>query len=167
MCNKARVSNLFWRHFLSQRLLTRSRYDPGHKRHASTPNQTRITVFSRSGQLPADICATSESPHRTPQSPTKKENTLTWNQNANDSFQRIKGLLENSLLKPLWYYDRNKPVTLQCDASLKGLEACIIQEGKPIAFTSKSLMDTKTSYANIETVSNCLWLQKVSYISVR
>ena len=68
----------------------------------------------------------------------------------NDSFQKIKGLLENSLLKLLKYYDRNKPVTLQCDTSLKGLEACIIQDGKPIAFTSKSLTNTETRYANIE-----------------
>ena len=80
----------------------------------------------------------------------KKENTFTWDQNANDSFQRIKGLLENSLLKPLKYYDRNKPVILQCDASLKGLGACILQDNKPIAFASKSLTDTKTRYANIE-----------------
>ena len=80
----------------------------------------------------------------------KKENTFAWDQNANDSFQRIKGLLENLLLEPLWYYDRNKLVTLQCDTSLKGLGACIIQDGKPIAFTSKSLTDTETRYANIE-----------------
>ena len=41
-------------------------------------------------------------------------------------------------------------MTLQCDASLKGLGACIIQDSKPIAFTSKSLTDTETRYANIE-----------------
>ena len=98
----------------------------------------------------ADIHATLESPHETTQSPTKKENTFAWDQNANDSFQRIKGLLENSLLEPWWYYDRNKLVTLQCDASLKGLGACIIQDGKPIAFASKSLTDIETRYANIE-----------------
>ena len=80
----------------------------------------------------------------------KKENTFAWDQNANDSFQKIKGLLENSLLKPLKYYDRNKLVILQCDASLKGLGACILQDNKPIAFASKSLTDTKTRYANIE-----------------
>ena len=39
---------------------------------------------------------------------------------------------------------------LQCDASLKGLGACILQDGKPITFASKSLMDTKTRYANIK-----------------
>ena len=59
-------------------------------------------------------------------------------------------MLEKTLLKPLKYYDRNKPVTLQCDASKKGLGACILQEGKPIAFASKSLTDTKTRYVNIE-----------------
>ena len=39
---------------------------------------------------------------------------------------------------------------LQCDASLKGLGTCILQDNKPIAFTSKSLTDTETRYANIE-----------------
>ena len=43
------------------------------------------------------------------------------------------------MLEPLKYYDRNKLVTLQADTSLKGLGACILQGGKPIAFASKSL----------------------------
>ena len=80
----------------------------------------------------------------------KKENSFTWHENSNTSFQKIKPLLENTLLKPLRYYNRNKPVTLQCDVSLKGLRACIIQDGHPIAFVSKSLTDTETQYANIK-----------------
>ena len=32
----------------------------------------------------------------------------------------------------------------------RGLGACIIQDGQPIAFGSKSLTDTETHYANIE-----------------
>ena len=55
---------------------------------------------------------------------------------------------------PLRYYDRNLPVTVQADASLRGLGACLIQKHKgkdqPIAFASKSLMDVETRYANIE-----------------
>ena len=62
----------------------------------------------------------------------KKENSFIWDENSNTSFQRIKSLLQRGLLKPLKYYDRNKPVTLQCDASLKGLGACIIQDSHPI-----------------------------------
>ena len=54
----------------------------------------------------------------------------------------------------LRYYDRNLPVTVQGDASLRGLGACLIQihQGKdqPIAFASKSLTDAETRYANIE-----------------
>ena len=80
----------------------------------------------------------------------KKENSFAWDENSNTCFQNIKSLLQKALLKPLRYYDQSKPVTLQCDASLKGLGACIIQDGHPIAFTSKSLMDTDTWYANIK-----------------
>ena len=64
------------------------------------------------------------------------------------------------------YYDRMKPVKVQADASLRGLGPCLIQEYKgvdqPIAFASKSLMDTETWYANIERellaiVFACQW----------
>ena len=58
--------------------------------------------------------------------------------------------MQKALLRPLRYYDQTKLVTLQCDTSLKGLGACIIQDGQPIAFASKFLMDTETCYANIK-----------------
>ena len=45
-------------------------------------------------------------------------------------------------------------MTVQADASLRGLGACLIQkhkgEDQPIAFASKSLMDAETQYTNIE-----------------
>ena len=80
----------------------------------------------------------------------KKENCFAWDENTNTCFQKIKSQLQKALLRPLRYYDRTKLVTLQCDASLKGLGACIIQDGQPITFASKSLMDTETRYANIK-----------------
>ena len=80
----------------------------------------------------------------------KKENCFAWDENTNTCFQKIKSQLQKALLRPLRYYDQTKPVTLQCNASLKGLGACIIQDRQPIAFASKSLMDTETHYANIE-----------------
>ena len=85
-----------------------------------------------------------------PQAFLKKENFFTWDENTNTCFQKIKSQLQKALLRPLRYYDQTKLVTLQCDASLKGLGACIIQDGQPIMFASKSLMDTETHYANIE-----------------
>ena len=69
---------------------------------------------------------------------------------ANASFQKLKDLIAKSATKPLQYYDRRKPLTVQVDASQRGLGTCLLQEGEPIAYASKSLTDTETRYANIE-----------------
>ena len=69
-------------------------------------------------------------------------------------FQQIKTLIAKANNTPLRYYDRNLPVTVQADTSLRGLGVCLIQkhnrEDLPIVFASKSLTDTETRYANIE-----------------
>ena len=80
----------------------------------------------------------------------KQEALFHWDEMANSSFQKIKDLIAKTANQPLRYYDRTKPVTVQADASQRGLSACVIQEGQPIAFASKSLTDTETRYANIE-----------------
>ena len=52
--------------------------------------------------------------------------------------------------KALVYYDTNKPLFLEVDASQKGLDAALTQDGKVIAFASKTLTKTQANYANIE-----------------
>ena len=80
----------------------------------------------------------------------KQEAVFAWDEVANTSFQKIKDLIAKSATKPLRYYDRTEPMTVQVDASQRGLGACLLQEGKPIAYASKSLTDTETRYTNIE-----------------
>ena len=80
----------------------------------------------------------------------KQEAVFTLDEMANASFQKIKDLIAKSATKPLRYYDRRKPVTVQADASQRGLGACLLQDGQPIAYASKSLTDTETRYTNIE-----------------
>ena len=80
----------------------------------------------------------------------KQDAVFHWDEATNASFQKIKDLIAKSASQPLRYYDRTRPVTVQADASQRGLGACLVQEGKPIAFASKSLTDTETRYANIE-----------------
>ena len=53
----------------------------------------------------------------------------------------------------LAYYDPNKEMVLQTDASIKGLGACIQQHGKPVYFASKALTETQKGYIAIELES--------------
>ena len=84
----------------------------------------------------------------------KKDNVFHWEEQQTQSFQKINALTAKANETPLRYYDRTLPVTVQADASLRGLGACLIQkhngEDQPIAFASKSLMDAETRYTNIE-----------------
>lgn len=52
-----------------------------------------------------------------------------------------------SLLK---YYVPGEELTIQCDASDKGIGAALVQHGQPIAFANRALTDTETRYAPIE-----------------
>ena len=84
----------------------------------------------------------------------KKDNVFHLEDQQTRSFQQVKTLIAKANTTPLRYYDRDLPVTVQADASLRGLGACLIQKHKgkdqPIAFASKSLTDVETRYANIE-----------------
>ena len=80
----------------------------------------------------------------------KKDVTFYWDDQLTWSFQEIKHLLKRATSKPLEYYDQRKEVIVQADASLRVLGTCLIQDGKPIAFASKSLTGAESHYANIE-----------------
>jgi len=60
----------------------------------------------------------------------------------------VKQLVTNAPV--LKYFDTTKGVTLQCDASDKGLGAVLLQDSNPIAHASHVLTDPKTRYARIE-----------------
>ena len=50
----------------------------------------------------------------------------------------------------LKYYDVSEEVTLQREASERGLGATLMQNGQPVAFASRTLSTTEQRYAQIE-----------------
>ena len=57
---------------------------------------------------------------------------------------------EVSSLGVLRYFDPHAETVIETDASLKGLGAVLLQEGKPVCYASKALTETKQQYSNIE-----------------
>ena len=50
----------------------------------------------------------------------------------------------------LTYYNPKKQTTLQTEASIKGLSACLLQDSKPMCFASKALINAQKGYVVIE-----------------
>ena len=79
-----------------------------------------------------------------------KNTVFQWTASTEAAFQKLKSLITTAQNRSLKFYNRQKPITVQADASKQGLGAALLQEDKPIAFASKSLSDTEQRYANIE-----------------
>ncbi|XP_044757048.1 uncharacterized protein K02A2.6-like [Coccinella septempunctata] len=77
------------------------------------------------------------------------ENVLfQWEPTHTETVNKIKNLIIQA--PTLAHFDVNKEVIIQCDASMDGFGACLMQDGKPVAFASRTLSDTEKRYANIE-----------------
>ncbi len=50
----------------------------------------------------------------------------------------------------LAFFDPEKEVTIQCDASQSGLGAVLAQEGKPIHYASRAMTTAEKNYAQVE-----------------
>eukprot|EP00105_Crassostrea_gigas_P044027 XP_019928175.1 PREDICTED: uncharacterized protein K02A2.6-like [Crassostrea gigas] len=79
-----------------------------------------------------------------------KDVLFQWDSAQSKAFDKVKDLITSSPSPVLAYFDPRKVTTLQCDASKYGLGAALMQEGKPVAFASKSLTQSEVQYAQIE-----------------
>ena len=68
---------------------------------------------------------------------TKKNTQFIWGPEHKQVFEATKEEMTSALMPK--YYDPNKPLTLQTDASLKGLGVILLWEEHPIYFASKNL----------------------------
>ena len=78
----------------------------------------------------------------------KSDAEFTWSHEQRRSFEELKHLCSTPPV--LTYFDVNQPAEIHCDASKDGLGAVLIQNGRPVAYTSRSLSDAESRYAQIE-----------------
>ena len=79
---------------------------------------------------------------------THKGEPWEWKEEHDIAMAEIKQLLTSAPI--LSFYDPDKELTIQCDASKAGLGTTLLQEGKPLAYASRALSDTEQRYAQIE-----------------
>jgi len=79
---------------------------------------------------------------------TTEHAEFTWATQHDKAFATIQQLvIQHPVLK---FYNIEEDVTIQTDASDKGLGAVLLQNGQPVAFASRTLSKTEQRYATIE-----------------
>ena len=79
---------------------------------------------------------------------TRREVPFNWTTSQQTAFNKAKKLVTTTPV--LTFYDPKKELTIENDASEYGLGSALFQDGKPIAFASRTLTDPETRYAQIE-----------------
>ena len=79
---------------------------------------------------------------------TEKATPFHWQTQQEQALEDVKALV--TMAPVLKFYNVYQEVTIQCDASEKGLGATLMQNGQPVAFASRALNSTEQTYAEIE-----------------
>ena len=82
---------------------------------------------------------------------TEKAIPFYWETQQEKAFKEMKMLVTSAPV--LKFYNVSEEVTIQYDASEKGLGATLMQIGQPIAFASRALSNIEQAYAQIEKES--------------
>ena len=78
----------------------------------------------------------------------KRDSHFVWTSDMQKELNTIKNDIASTV--ELIHYDPNKPAIIETDASLKGIGAVLIQDGKPVRFLSKAPTPAEANYTNIE-----------------
>lgn len=78
----------------------------------------------------------------------KSDVTWTWSSAQQAAFEQVKKQITDTPV--LAFYDPEQKLTVENDACEYGLGSVLLQEGRPVAYASRSLSETESRYAQIE-----------------
>ena len=82
---------------------------------------------------------------------SKEKVPLNWGPEHQESYKLVKKEIATAPI--LAYYNPRKATVLQTDTSIKEVGACLLQEERPVYFTSKALREAQRGYVAIELES--------------
>ena len=101
--------------------------------------QSLLEMFNYLGKFIPNLAAKMKDLHAL----IKKNAEFAWE----DTHQDTRNKAEVKDNKTLQYFDPQKEITIECD---EGLGACLLQDGTPVNFTSRGLIDAETRYCNLQ-----------------
>ena len=78
----------------------------------------------------------------------KKNTNFVWNSVYEKAFRNAKLHVANTVM--LKFFDPDKDIVIECDASGVSIGGTLLQDGHPITFISQALTSTQQHYSNIE-----------------
>jgi Integrase core domain. len=85
----------------------------------------------------------------------RKDTVWCWESQHDAEFEDLKSIICQSPV--LQFFDSSKPIVLSVDASQGAVGACLLQNGKPVAYSSKSLTETQKHWSQIEKETFSCW----------
>ena len=105
--------------------------------------QSFLGMVNYLGRYTPDLATTTATFHDL----IKKDSVFLWGPEHQKAFNNVTEAITTA--STLAYFDSNKPVTIQTDASKGGIGATLLQNGRPVAYASNSLTETESNYCNI------------------
>ena len=105
-------------------------------------------IMGTVGYLAKFLPRLSEVSHLSDSSPRSLGTEFLWNEIHDRAFSRIKEMVTAPPL--LKYYEREKDLVIQYDASEGGLGAALLQDGRPLAYASRALTAAEKNYTQIK-----------------
>ena len=106
--------------------------------------QSLLVMFNYLGKFIPNLAGKTQHLHAL----IKRNAEFVWEGTQTKILEALKAEVKGNTT--LQYFEPQKEITIECDASQKGLGACLLQDGKPVNFSSRSLIDTETRYCNLE-----------------